>query len=407
MVTRMDARDEQTQEERRAALVKDVARAAGAPPADVRVVRSPYRICPLGAHVDHQLGQVTGLALSRALLLGFVRSPDRRTAVASRNFPGTVEFSLDGKGLHRAGDWGDYARGAALALQKRHTLRRGITALVDGHNDVGGLSSSAAVGVAYLLAFEAANDLCLSPKENIELDRILENDFIGLNNGILDQATILLSRRGCLMHLDCQTGESRLEPCGDDSGFCIVVLFSGLRQPLSETNYNRRVEECRQAARILLEAAALPVPESPRLRHVPPEVFTERSDGLPEALRRRAEHFFGEQERVAESLKCWTDGDLEGFGRLMSESGLSSIRNYECGNRYLRSGCEILRATPGVYGARFSGAGFRGCCIGLAESGREDEIGGHVLGRYLDRHPDMKGNAGVYFCACGDGAGLI
>ena len=98
---------------------------------------------------------------------------------------------------------------------------------------------------------------------------------------------------------------------------------------------------------------------------------------------------------------------MVGFGRLVSESGRSSVENYECGNPYLKTAFEVLGDCPGVYGARFSGAGFRGCCIGLAEPGAEREIARRALGAYLHAHPDVAGEAEVYFCRSADGAGLL
>lgn len=402
-------------DERAEGLKGELAGWAKVQPDEVRVVRSPYRVCPLGAHVDHQLGEVTGMALDRGLLMAFAPRDDGRALVRSHQFPGVAEFSLDDLPAGPVGDWADYARGAVFALRQRRPLGRGMTAIVDGHEDVGGLSSSAAAGVAYLLALESANDMELSPAENIELDRVIENDYIGLNNGILDQSTILLSRADHLTHLDCRTGESRPVPFGGKEEIAVVVLFSGLRVQLSETDYNLRVRECQEAATRLLEAAGMParqtadqpLPPQPNLRAVPREVFERYGRLLPERLRKRAAHFFGEQERVQRGVALWRQGDLAAFGGLISESGRSSIENYECGNRHLRTAYEVLRDCPGVYGARFSGGGFRGCCIGLARPECKEQIAQRALSRYLSAHPDMKGQARVYFCRSADGAAVL
>ncbi len=390
-----------------ATLRGELAAWAGLRPEDVRVVRSPYRVCPLGAHVDHQLGMVTGMALDRTLLVAFAPRDDRRLVLKSHQFPSVKAIPLDALPPFAVGDWADYARGAAFALERRSRLGRGITAIVDGHDDVGGLSSSAAAGVAYLLALEAANGLDASSAENIELDRVIENDYIGLNNGILDQSTILLSRAGHLTHVDCESGESRLVPFGGTEEFSVAVLFSGLRARLSDTDYNKRVRECDEAAAVLLEAAGIQVHPDPKLRDVPPEAFEEHARLLPEQWRRRAAHFFGEQDRVRRGVELWKQGDLEAFGGLVNESGRSSIENYECGNEYLRTAYEVLRDCSGVYGARFSGAGFRGCCVGLARPECEGGIAQTALSAYLEAHPDMEGEAKVYFCRPADGAGLL
>ena len=184
----------------------------------------------------------------------------------------------------------------------------------------------------------------------------------------------------------------------------IAILYSGLSEQLCDTDYNRRVAECEEAARLLLQHGDAGATDSPKLRDVSPELFGEHGGALPDVLRRRAEHFFSEQRRVAEGVRLWESGDLEGFGRLISESGRSSIENYECGNEYLRSAFHVLRDTPGVLGARFSGAGFRGCSIGLMKSPPDEELGRNLLGRYLEVHPDMQGKASVVFCRTGDAA---
>ncbi len=392
----------------RAARLRDeLGRWAGLPPHRAGVVRSPYRVCPLGAHVDHQLGEVTGFAVDRSLMLAFAPRGDRRVILRSRQFDGQVEFDLDAVPDCPTGDWADYARGAAKAVADLDATARGMIALVDGHDDVAGLSSSAAVGVAYLLALEAVNGLSVSTAQNVELDRRIENDYIGLNNGILDQSSILLSREGYLMHLDCRTEQSRLVPFGGESGWCVAVLFSGLRLPLAESDYNRRVAECRDAARRLLDAAGLPAPDPPVLGLVPEDAYERHADALPAELRRRAAHFFAERRRVRRGVELWSRGDLEGFGQLINESGRSSIENYQCGNEYLRTAFDVLRDAPGVFGARFSGAGFRGCCVGLAEPGREGQIRSFALERYLKVHPNMEGQAGLYFCKAADGAGVL
>lgn len=348
------------------------------------------------------------MALDRSLLLAFAPRRDGKFVVSSRQFGKPVTIDMGDMPSAPAGDWADYARGAVLALRSAgHELPRGLTALVDGYTDCGGLSSSAAAGVAYLLALEHANGIALSPMENVELDRRVENDFIGLNNGILDQSCILLSRERRLTVLDCRTGKSRLVPLAKGSDFVLIVLFSGLTMPLASTGYNRRVEECREAARLLLKEAGLAVPNAPVLRDVPRHVFDEQALSLPEELGRRARHYFTEQERVEKGVELWAGGDMAGVGRLVTESGRSSVFNYQCGNDYLHSAFEALCHAPGVYGARFSGAGFRGCCIALAQPGSEQTAGEQALGAYLARHPDMRGRAGVFFCRTADGAAVL
>ena len=379
----------------------------GASPGDVRVVYSPLRVSPLGAHVDHQDGLVTGMTLDQAILLAFVPRQDGRVCVESANFPGRVEFELRQVPPKVNGAWGNYVRGAVLALQQRYPLHVGIDALVQGRMPIGGLSSSAAVGVAYLLALEAANGLAVTPQENIELDRYIENVYLGLRNGILDQSIILLSDRDHLTYLDCQTRQfDKYATTAQNGHFEVLVAYSGLERSLVSTAYNTRVRECQQAARQMLEWVGEPVPAEPRLRMVREEVWAEVGNRLPAPLDRRARHFFTECRRVRAGVKAWCAGDLVGMGQLINESGASSVHDYESGCAHLVTLYDILRECRGVYGARFSGAGFRGSCIGLVNPQYREEIEETIAACYPVAHPDMAERYSVHFCKL-DGAARL
>ncbi len=379
----------------------------GVPIDQVAVVRAPYRICPLGAHIDHQLGTVTAMALDQAVHVAFAPSGSGEVVLNSMDFPGEIRFSIDHVPPARRGDWGNYARGAVQALQQRCHLRTGICGVTAGRMDGGGLSSSAAIGVALLLALQHANSLKVSPEENIDLDQRIENDYLGLRNGILDQAAIMLSRCDQLTWIDCLTRDSRLLPPPENAqGFEILIVFSGLKQTLVATDYNQRVQECSTAAEKLLAAAGRP--DAPRmLRSVTPEQYDACKHVLRGAEARRAKHFFDEMDRVQQGLKAWDDGDWHRFGQLINQSGVSSIDNYQCGCPPLIDLYQILRDTPGVLGARFSGAGFRGCCVALVETHSGESAAESILARYRQQHPDLADAAYSLVCQTADGAAVI
>ena len=373
----------------------------------VAVVRAPYRICPLGAHIDHQLGTVTAMALDQAAHVAFAPSRSGEVVLNSIDFPGEIRFSIDHVPPPRRGDWGNYARGAVQALQQRCHLRTGICGVTAGRMDGGGLSSSAAIGVALLLALQHANGLKLSANENIDLDQTIENGYLGLQNGILDQAAILLSRRDQLTWIDCLTRDYRhLPPPANAQGFEILIVFSGLKQALVDTNYNQRVQECSAAAEKLLAATGCSdVPQV--LRRITPEQYDACKHVLRGAEARRAKHFFDEMERVQQGRKAWDDGDWHRFGQLINQSGASSIDNYQCGCPPLIDLYRILRDTTGVLGARFSGAGFRGCCMALVEPQTARCAAQSVLDRYRRQHPDLADAAYSLVCQTADGAAVI
>jgi galactokinase len=378
----------------------------------IRIVRSPLRICPLGAHIDHQLGVVTGMTIDRSVLLAFVPTEDGTVHLESLNFSTPARFDLANVPAYEKGDWANYVRGAVLALQQEYQMTRGMIGVIGGTMPIGGLSSSAAVTIAYLLALESINDLMADAFQNVELCRFTENKYIGLNNGILDQSVILHSAHHHLTRIDCASVTvdrvpTKLTEEELRARFGILVVYSGVTHALVGTDYNSRVAQCREAATTILELAGQSVPENVRLRHVAPEYFDQYGERLDAPIQRRARHYFGEMARVQEGVGAWQSGDLEALGALVNASGESSVKWYECGSPQLITLYEILREAPGVYGTRFSGAGFRGNCIALIDPAQGEAIAEAVHRRYPSAHPDVAERYNIHFC-CPDGnAGVM
>ena len=150
-------------------------------------IYSPYRVCPLGAHVDHQHGLVTGFAINKGVDLWFNVREDGIVKLKSLTFEGNIEFDISRPTQVREHNWGDYARGAKYALRKRFELSHGIEGVIQGSLPVGGLSSSAAVLIAYVMAFAKANEITLEAFEVMKIASEAEREYIGLNNGLLDR----------------------------------------------------------------------------------------------------------------------------------------------------------------------------------------------------------------------------
>jgi galactokinase len=367
-------------------------------PAQIRVVKAPLRISPLGAHIDHQLGIVTGMTIDQSILMAFAPAENGDVRVKSLNFNLPVNFNLNNIPPYQKGDWGNYIHGAVLALQQRYPLPYGLVGVVAGEMPIGGLSSSAAVTIAYLLALQAINQLSLPPDENISLVRYTENTYIGLNNGILDQSVILSSEHNHLTVIDCLTFDIENTPTQLAENFEILVVYSGVTHVLVGTDYNNRVAECQTATHQLLSFSSQTIPEKPRLRHVDPAIFEAEGHRLPDNLRKRATHFFGEMRRVSEGIKAWQAADIRRFGELVTQSGESSIKFYESGSPQLITLYEILRDTPGVYGTRFSGAGFRGSCIALVDPTARQDIAERIHTCYPVAHPSEADVYSIHFC---------
>ena len=371
---------------------------------------SPYRVCPLGAHVDHQHGIVTGFAIDKGVDLEFDVREDPKVILDSETFPGHVEFDIAAPTLVKQGNWGDYARGAKFALQKRFALSRGIRGVIKGSLPVGGLSSSAAVLIAYVMAFARANDIALAPFEVMKIASEAEREYIGLHNGMLDQASIALGRKDHLLMLDCESNEYRLIPKAPNMpDFEIGIFFSGLTRSLMSSDYNLRVAECKTAAWIVqaYENVPLRTHEKTFLRDVPDTMFKRHRDDMPPRFVRRAEHFFSEHKRVREGVTARESGNLEWFGSLVKASCESSIHNYECGSPELIALYEAMLTTDGIYGGRFSGAGFKGACVALVDPAKKESIRQAITEKYLARFPQYKDSFLVCFCKSDDGARFV
>ncbi|PWH17281.1 MAG: hypothetical protein DDG60_02540, partial [Anaerolineae bacterium] len=158
--------------------------------------------------------------------------------------------------------------------------------------------------------------------------------------------------------------------------------------------FNARVAECHEAASLLQPGAW-------RLADVPPEVYAANQARLPENLRRRAAHFYTEQERVRQGARAWQQADLEGFGALMNQSCASSISNYESGSPILVELHELVSSMPGVYGSRFSGGGYGGCVVALSNREQAGDAARQIEETFRARHPELPSR--VFVAEMGDG----
>jgi galactokinase len=359
------------------------------PAASGGAIFSPYRICPIGAHVDHQGGVMLGRTIQLGTTLSYEPSPDRQVWIVSRQL-GEARFTI-GEAIDHA-HWARYAQAAARVLDSQ--LERGIRAQVSGELIGGGLSSSASVGLAYLTALAQANGLDLSREQLVQLDFQLENAQLGLKNGLLDPLTIVYGRQDALLFMDSRSARADYIPDPPGCNSAWIVAYSGIPRELTKSGFNSRVEQCQQAAQFLLAGATI-------LADVPPELFDERKASLPAPLRRRAEHYFSEVRRVREGARAWEVGDLAQFGDLMNRSCRSSIDNYEVGSPLLIELHEIASNARGVYGSRFSGGGYAGCVVALAQRDRAESAAGEIAECFASRHPELRPR--VFVAEMGDG----
>ena len=366
----------------------------------------PYRICPVGAHSDHNLGKITGLAIDKGIHIAYSPKHNGVVEMTSLQFPKRAQWHIASVPEKKQNDWADYLRGATLSLEKNHRLTVGICGVIEGSLPIGGLSSSAAVTITFLQALCAVNGIQLDPQEIIDTAYDAEKNYVGVSIGKLDQSCEVLCKKNHLLYLDTRDNSYELIPVNPAmKPWKIAIFFSGLEHSLAGSKYNMRVDELRSGVYALQAFAGMEYGKfkDAMARDVPREVYEQFKDRLPVQWARRCEHWYTEFDRVERAAEAWRRGDIEEYGRISFESGWSSIHNWESGAPEQIRLYEIMTQTDGIYGGRFSGAGFKGCCMALIDPAYEESIRENVTREYLKAYPEMTGKYDVFICDSADG----
>ena len=366
----------------------------------------PYRICPIGAHSDHNLGKITGLAIDKGIHLAYRPKQNGVIELCSLQFDKRAQWHVREVPKYKENDWADYLRGATLKLGERYPLSKGLSGVIEGTLPIGGLSSSAAVVLVFLKALCEVNGISPTPLELIQFSVEAENKYVGVSSGKLDQSCEMYSRKDHLLYLDTKTDEYELIHTNPKMRpYRIAIFFSGVERTLAGSKFNMRVDECRSAAYALAAYAGMEYGkfQETNLRDIDKEIYLQHKHKLPLNWQRRAEHWFTEFDRVQKGAEAWRKGNLEEFGQLSFESGWSSIYNWETGSPELKKLYEIMTQTDGIYGGRFSGAGFKGCCMALIDPTFEEKICQKMESEYLKTFPQLKGKFSIHICESADG----
>lgn len=369
----------------------------------------PYRVCPIGAHVDHQLGKITGFAIDKGIHIAYKPKLNGVVELTSLNFDKRAQFHINSVPAKKKNDWADHLRGATLVLGKKHPLAVGICAVIEGSLPIGGLSSSASVIICFILALCKVNEITLSQSELIATALEAENKYVGVACGKLDQSCEIYSKKNHLLYLDTKDDSYELIPTSFKmKPYKIAIFFSGIERSLASSKFNMRVDECKSAAYAIQAFAGLEYGKFDEtfLRDIPVQLFEKYKHKLPQNWQDRASHFYSEVARVEKAAQAWKDGDIELFGKLSFESGNSSIYNYKTGSEELQTLYEIMTKTDGIYGGRFSGAGFKGCCMALIDPSFEEKILEKVEREYTKVFPHLKEKYTSAVCVSVDGVAL-
>ncbi len=366
----------------------------------------PYRICPIGAHSDHNLGKITGLAIDKGIHIAYRTKQNGVVELSSLQFNKRAQWHVREVPKTKENDWADYLRGATLQLAERYPVSKGLSGVIEGSLPIGGLSSSAAVVLVFLKALCHVNDIHPEPLELIMMSVKAENEYVGVSSGKLDQSCEMYSKKDHLLYLDTKDDSYELIPTNPAmKPYKIAIFFSGVERTLAGSKFNMRVDELRSAAYALAAYAGMEYGKfkETNMRDIPREVYEQYKDRLPDNWRKRAEHWMTEFDRVERGAEAWRRGDIEEYGRLSFESGHSSIYNWETGSPELKTLYDIMTHTDGIYGGRFSGAGFKGCCMSLIDPAFEESIVQKVSAEYLKAFPELQGKYMVKICRSADG----
>jgi len=381
--------------------------AHGSEPAPPTLVRAPGRVNFIGEHTDYNDGFVLPLAIDREILLIGRRRADERVRAYSLNFAQEATFHLDDVRVRLSPDrspegapWSSYVRGVVWALLDAGYELSGFDVALLGNIPPGaGLSSSAALEVGAAVLLRALFRLDLSPVRMARLCRRAENDFVGVQCGIMDQFTAALGKQGHGLLLDCRTLESRYVPFPTQH-VRLVVADTGVRRELAASEYNARRAESEAGVALLRRR----LPDIQALRDVPAHAFDEHRHELPDLIARRCAHVIYENARVQATADALANDNFAACGRLMNASHASLRDDFEVSCRELDEMADIARSVPGVYGARMTGAGFGGCVVSLV---RPDAVSALVQA-IETRYPQRTGKTpDVYVVTPTDGAAPI
>jgi galactokinase len=317
------------------------------------VSEAPGRVNLIGEHTDYNEGFVLPIAIDRTVVVLGAPADRATVRVYSTHFEARDEWRVDAPRRTGRDEWRDYVRGVGWALlEAGYELRSAeLGILGDVPPDVG-LSSSAALEVAVAGALCAVSGIEVEREQLAMLCQKAENQFVGVQCGIMDQLAATCSRAGHSLLIDCRSLEMEQVPLTDS--VAIVVVDSKVPRRLGGTAYNERREECAAAAQALGVETL--------------RTATERNvEGLSEPLKRRARHVVSENMRVREVVNALRPRDLRSVGELMYESHASLRDDFEVSTPELDLLVELASRTDGVIGARLTGAGFGGCTVNLVE----------------------------------------
>lgn len=361
---------------------------------------TPGRVNLIGEHIDYNGGLVMPCAITLGTWLCLAPNNDQIIRFKSLNFPEEAEIPMAPVFVKDGPGWYNYPLGVFHEILKNFQIPVGFDLLYYGNIPVGsGLSSSASIEVITAYALTAYLELEIDRLSIVKLAKRVENEFIGVNSGIMDQFAVAFGEKDKAIVLDCDSLDYKIVECnlGDQ---VLTIINTKKPRGLAESKYNERVEECQTALSILNQELNLN-----NLCELTAEKFAAYSHLITDqTILNRATHVINENDRVHLAAKVLSEGNLEEFGRLMYASHQSLQDLYEVSGKELDTVVEFSRSYPAVTGARMTGAGFGGCAIAILPKDEVPAYSEKLIAYYTERigYP-----CEVYISEIGNGATTI
>ena len=323
------------------------------------IVRSPGRVNLIGEHTDYNDGFVLPMAIDRAAWIALRPRADNQVLAISTAFNQRRQFTLDRLPRPAEVAWIDYLIGVAWALQERGCTLRGWEGVVSGDVPIAsGLSSSAALELATARAFYAVSDFEWDAAAMAKVSMAAENNWLGIKTGIMDPMISAAGIENRALLIDCRSLETYSAPLPPRTA--VIIMDTGTRRGLVDSEYNQRREQCEAAARCF---------GLPALRDIDVAAFNRRAAELEPLIRKRARHVVYENDRTLRAREAMNDGDAAALGQLMNESHISLRDDFDVSSQALDIIVACANAETACYGARMTGAGFGGCAVALVKAG--------------------------------------
>ena len=355
-----------------------------------RIFQAPGRVNLIGEHTDYNDGFVFPIAINRTTKIAIAKKDNRLLTIWSEDFKEIITIDLDDNSTKR-GHWSDYIAGIAFILEREGYKLVGANIYIESDVPVGaGLSSSAALEVSTAYALLTINNYPINKTKLALLCQRAENEYVGMNCGIMDQFIACYGQAGKAMFLDCRTLDFELVSLNSDD-IQIIICNTMVKHELSASEYNIRRKECELG----VERIALAYPEIKALRDVSLTQFHSLKNGLSETIRKRCFHVIGENQRVLMSKSNLQQHDLLAFGKLMNASHESLKNDYDVSCTELDIMVNIAKSLPGVLGARMTGGGFGGCTVNLVKKENVENFCHEISTQYFEKR---KLQPEIYIC---------